>query len=213
MDSAILATAYMGPVQYFSKFLLCGTIRIEKHENFIKQTYRNRCMIPAANGPLTLTVPVRRGSFHKVPIKDLEIDDHTDWRKNHLSAIHSAYRSSPFFEYYRDDLETRLMKKTQYLLDLNHRLTEMILGWLGIDTKIQYTKDFVDPGRNPFTADYREKISPKTNTGNDPHFRPAKYRQVFEDRWGFQTNMSIIDLIFNQGASSLPILRSSLKMG
>ncbi len=95
----ILSTAYFPPVQYFTRILRSGRVKIEVNETYHKQTYRNRCIIYSANGPLSLTVPVEKGSFHKTPVKELRIDNNRKWQQSHLRALNNAYNSAAFFEF------------------------------------------------------------------------------------------------------------------
>lgn len=209
MDRKILlSTAYFGSIQYFTKFLLPGTIEIEYHENFIKQTYRNRCTIAGANGPLNLTVPVLRGSFHKTLIKELKIDYTKRWQDVHWRAIESGYRSAPFFDYYEEEIKPFIVKRTKFLIDFNNELTNTILDILGIETPIVNTETYnrIDVMDN--VMDYRESIRPKRNIP-DKDFQPYPYHQVFEEKTGFIENLSILDLIFNSGPESINILNKS----
>lgn len=204
----LLSTAYLAPVQYYSKFFLSGTVYIEKHENFIKQTYRNRCIIYGANGPVVLSIPVIRGSFHKVFIRDLEIDYTTRWQNMHFRSIESAYKSSPFYEFYIDDLRPSYTSKIRFLFDFNNKIQEIVLHFLDIEQEIFYTNEFVNPSVAGFW-DYRDKINPKKSI-NDPHFNCVEYPQVFGTKHGFIPNLSIIDLLFNLGPGASYYLRSSV---
>src|SRR5680860_272009 len=126
--SILISTAYFSPVQYYTKFLLYKEIHIEQFEHFNKQTYRNRCVILGGNGPISLVVPVVNGRRQKIPIKDLKISYDVDWQRNHWRTIFSAYNSSPFFEYYTDEIQPFFEKKCKFLLDLNFSAHELILS-------------------------------------------------------------------------------------
>jgi WbqC-like protein len=198
----ILTTAYLAPVQYFTKFVEYDKVIIEAHENFIKQTYRNRCKLYGANGELSLIIPVKK-SNSKTKIKELLIDYDTNWRKLHWKSIESAYNSSPFFEYYIDDFLPFFTKKYKYLFDFNTELLNMILEILDISTKIEFTDTFFN---NEYEMDdFRELIHPKKG-GLDQNFKVIEYTQVFQSKYGFIPNLSIIDLIFNEGPNSSIIL-------
>jgi hypothetical protein len=204
----LLSTAYLAPIQYYSKFYLPGAVYIEKHENYIKQTYRNRCIIYGANGSVTLSIPVIRGSFHKTHILDLKIDYATRWQDMHFRSIESAYKSSPFFEFYIDDLIPFYQSKTKFLFDFNKKIHEVILNFLDIKQEILYTEEFVNPSlAGPW--DYRMNINPKSDF-EDPFFNCFEYTQVFKARHGFIPNLSIIDLLFNLGPGASGYLRSSV---
>ena len=210
MDLTILlSTAYLPPVRYFTKFLIPGKVVIEAHENYTKQTYRNRCSICTANGRSFLIVPVVRGSFHKVHIKDLRIDNSTPWQTNHERAIISSYNRSPFFEYYGSEILAAIRRKEKFLLDFNCSLTNLLLGILNIKQGFELTTSYSATGTEGI-LDYRDSIHPKKSTG-DPHFIAMPYIQVFNDRYGFIPGQSIIDLLFNMGPDSTAYMHRCIK--
>jgi hypothetical protein len=197
----LISTAYLPPIEYFSLIQEADEILIEREENYLKQTYRNRCYILSANGAHSLTVPVYLGSIHKTLVKDIRIDYSKRWQQVHLRAISTSYRSSPFFEFYFEELEKIILKNHEFLVDLNAVLTEVILKILGIEKPVLYSKTFIPVG----TADYdfRYKITPKKSS----NFVIKEYRQVFNHNSGFVPGMSIIDLIFNMGPESTYYLK------
>lgn len=204
----LLPTAYFPPVQYFSKFLKYQRIFIEQYENFTKQTYRNRCEILAANGPVSLIVPVVKGRGSKIKIRDLKISYDTHWQRNHWRTLFSAYNSSPFFEFYRDDIYPFFDKKWKYLFDFNQAILETICDLTEIDFNVELTDDFEKI--NSSTLNFRETISPKKQKAkHDPDFHPQEYTQVFTEKFGFVPNLSILDLLFNEGPNSYNILERS----
>ena len=205
----LLSTAYLPPLQYMSKLILPGEVLIENDENYLKQTYRNRCYIAGPNGPQPLTVPVEKGSFHKVHIRDVRVDYSMPWDTLHLRALGAAYRSSPFFEYYIDDLTAIYKKKPVFLFDLNLWLMETLREALGIDCRIRTTGKYFRPSPGEDIADYRESIHPKKERP-DPFYHPVVYHQVFEDRFGFLEGLSTVDLLFNEGPGALQVLKRSL---
>ncbi len=202
----ILSTAYFGPVQYFCRIASDNPVIIEQYDNYSKQTYRNRCEIMGANSKLMLSIPVKKVQGKKTLVKDIRIDYDTDWQKDHERGIKSAYKSSPFFEFYYDELEWVFQKKTRHLIDLNQQILEILLGQLGIQKKISLSDRFLDPGD---ALDLRDLISPKKDTLNDPFFKPVPYTQVFMTRHNFIENLSILDLLFNTGPESINILKKS----
>jgi hypothetical protein len=201
----LLSTAYFAPVRYFSKLAVYPEIYIEQHENFVKQTYRNRTVILGANGPISLIVPVEKGRSQKVKIKDLRIAYDEEWQRNHWRTIFSAYNSSPFFEYYADDIEMFFRKKHEFLFDFNQQITETILEILEIPVNLNLTKDFEQIPES--CLNFREQISPKTHLINpDQHFIAQPYTQVFAEKFGFVPDLSILDLLFNKGPSAHSVL-------
>jgi len=204
----LLSTAYFAPIQYYSEFLRAEKVYIEQFENFIKQTYRNRCVIMGGNGPIQLIVPVVKGRGPKILIKDLHISYDTDWQRNHWRTIFSAYSSSPFFEYYKDDIYPFFETKHRFLLDFNLKIHEIICELLEFENNAVLTADFekVPDG----TVNLRERISPKIKTQGDNDFQPVKYTQVFSDKLGFVPNLSIMDLLFNEGPNGYSVLEGSI---
>lgn len=203
----LLSTAYFAPVQYYSKFLAHPEIYIEQLENFHKQTYRNRCVVMGANGPVSLVVPVVKGRGRKILIKDLKISYDTLWQRIHWRTIFSAYSSSPFFEFYQFEIEPFYQKKWKYLLEMNLAINETICDLLGLDNTISLTKDFEAVPES--ALNFREMISPKNKTQMDAGFRPKKYTQVFSEKYGFAPNQSILDLLFNEGPNAYSVLEAS----
>lgn len=204
----LLSTAYFAPIRYFSKLATYPEIYIEQHENFIKQTYRNRTVILGANGPVSLIVPVEKGRAQKIKIKDLRISYDEEWQRNHWRTIFSAYNSSPFFEYYADDIEMFFRKKHVFLFDFNRQITETILEILEITVNINLTKDFEQIPEN--CQNFRQQISPKAHLIDlDPHFAAQQYTQVFSEKFGFTPDLSILDLLFCEGPSARDLLEKS----
>lgn len=204
----LLSTACFAPVQYYTKMLMFKNIYIEQYENFIKQTWRNRYTILGGNGVIDLIVPVVKGRGTKILIKDIEISYDTDWQRNHWRTLFSTYNTSPYFEYYIDDLSRFFEIKHRFLFDYNFKINEVICELLELENNMILTADFemIPAG----TVNYRECISPKEKTLPDPHFQPAPYTQVFSDKLGFTSNLSILDLLFNEGPNSYTLLKESI---
>lgn len=209
IPKCILPTVYWGPVQYFTKFELFKNIEIEQWETYPKQSYRNRCNIYGPNGILSLNVPVQKGSSHKTLTKDIKISYDTKWHHNHLKALESAYNSTPFYEFYIDDILPLYLKQHAFLLDFNLDILNLCLEWLNIDCTYEMSSDFIldFPGQN-----YRESIHPKSSKHKvDLNFSAKEYIQGFENRHGFISNLSILDLVFNTGPESRIVLLDSIK--
>jgi hypothetical protein len=200
----LLSSAYFPPVNYFSVIAAAEEVCIEKEENYLKQSYRNRCRICSANGPLTLSVPVLEGSFHKTPFRDIRIDYSKRWQQVHIGAIESSYRSSPFFEFYFDIVREVINKGDEFLSDLNFNSLRAMLEITGIETNVKYTSSFEKTAGN--SNDFRYRISPKKAVDTNI-FTFSKYPQVFSERFGFVPGLSILDLIFNMGPDALDIVK------
>ncbi len=197
----LLPTAYFGNIEYFSNLISADEILIEHHENFIKQTYRNRCEIYGANGKLDLIVPIKRGRSERTVMNKAEIDHSTRWQILHWRSIESGYRRSPYFEYYEDRMKPFFEKKFDLLIDLNHEATLFILSLLKEEKKINFTKEYEKSYTD--TIDLRNSFEPKMRE----KFVHEKYTQVFENRYGFISNLSILDLLFNNGPQGVFLLK------
>ena len=207
-----LSSAYLAPIEYYAKLISAERIFIESCEHYMKQTYRNRCSIVATNGVMPLSIPIEKTQALKTSTRDIRIAEHGNWRHLHWNSIASAYNSSPFFEYYEDELHPFYEKKFEFLFDYNEQLRELICSWIGIDTShIRYTEEYkTDFSENE--KDLREIIHPKKNWQHlDPSFRSADYYQVFSEKLGFVPNQSIIDLIFNMGNETILVLKESIQ--
>ena len=202
-NKILLSTAYLPPIQYVAKFLQYEEIWIEKHESFIKQSYRNRTVILTANGPESLVVPIAKSDSRS--IKDIRISYDTNWQHIHWNAIVSAYSSSPFFEILDDDFKRFFHEKTKYLIDFNNSLLHVVFDILEITPNLHYTEQFENVSGN--YSNFREIIHPKPQKSlTDESFIPCPYTQVFDERFGFIPNLSILDILFNCGSESYEIL-------
>jgi len=205
-NAILLSTAYFAPVRFYSMCLKYPVVYVEQFENFTKQTYRNRCVISGANGPISLVIPVVKGRGPKTLIKDLKISYDADWQRNHWRTIFSAYNSSPFFEFFKDDIFPFFQKKEKFLLDFNMDIHKTVCELLELENTTTLTEDFEKVPEN--TLNSREAISPKNKTPCQT-FQPQKYTQVFSEKFGFAPNLSILDLLFNEGPNSYTILEKS----
>ena len=234
---ALLSTTYFGPVQWYQKLNRHRCI-MEQHDNFVKQTYRNRCVIASANGPQTLTVPIERYDGMKCAMRDIRISDHGNWRHLHWQALVSAYGETPFFEYYADDIRPFFEEhRWKYLLDFNLDITHTLCSLLDVrpdltlsDHSIAADETLCGGGGLDGAAagfggavkgldgaveglggsssacslfvDYRDAIRPK-HPLPDAEFEARPYYQVRAQRHGFLPNLSVLDLLFNEGPEGI----------
>lgn len=205
----LLSSAYLAPVQYYAWMLAADEVLLEQHDHYMKQTYRNRCTIAAADGPLSLTVPIVKPENDKCPMKDIRISDHGNWRHLHWNALKSAYRMSPFWEYYEDDFRPFYEKKWEFLMDYNQELQEKVCELIDMQPVITRTDAFLKPSDENI-LDLREVIHPKRDAALDEKFQVLPYYQVFKERQGFLPNMSIMDLLMNMGPEALLVLKQSI---
>jgi len=176
-------------------------IIFEIEDNFQKQTYRNRCYIYTASGKHLLNVPIQHSKDIKQKTKDVKIDYKYDWQKLHLKTLQTAYSSSPFFEFYIDDLLPILERKTTFLLDLNLKCHQFVLKALQLEIPISKTTEF---NKEPNYLDLRNLALAKNNKS----YNLDQYFQVFNTNHGFISNLSILDLLFMEGPNTLNYLES-----
>jgi hypothetical protein len=217
LSTALLSTTYFGPIQWYQKLNRYDHCVIEQFDNFQKQTYRNRCRIATANGSQVLTVPVER-TEGKCLMRDVRISDHGAWRHLHWNALQSAYGESPFFEFYADDLHPFFERRWTFLLDFNMDITNKLCELLDIHPRLSLTTNYIpstsgeeektlgedekSPEEMEPFIDFREAIHPK-HPLPDADFAPRPYYQQHAPRNGFQPNLSILDLLFNEGNEAI----------
>jgi hypothetical protein len=194
----LIELQYMPPVAFFQ---LCGqssAIELDQHEHYTKGSYRNRCTIAAANGPLALSVPLQKGKHQQRPIREARISYDFDWQHQHLEGIRSAYGRAPFFEHYAEGLFPLLEKRQAYLFDFNLELLHFLLAALQMEVGVGLSQGYAPSGALSEGRDWRGHISPKKTA----LFVQKPYVQVFADRFGFLPNLSIIDLLFCMGPAA-----------
>ncbi len=205
----LLNTAFFPPVEYFALIadgmimsgdkIIPSEVFIEAHESFQKQSYRNRCRYLSADGVRDLQVPIIHDR-HQIPIMEVRVDYSTPWVIRAERSISSAYESSAYFDYYKDELLSILDSKPEKLWELNMSILRFFLDKIGIRTEIRPTKDFTTEGK--------WDIHPKrTNTILKDMGLEKPYFQVFSQKYGFIPNLSIMDLLFNEGPDSIMFLK------
>lgn len=217
----LLTTAYFPPIEYLAAIanecrfnpgmteVEPAVVYIEACEHYVKQSWRNRCRFYAADGAQTLNFPVRHEDFGK-PISQMRIDWKTDWLTRHERAIISAYRTSPYFEYYQDELFAILDFRPELMLDFNTQILKFFLRKTGIPADIRFTSEWeavTIEGHK--VTDLREAIHPKRpNSILKDLGLERPYWQVFSPKHGFIPGLSIMDLLFNEGPDSICYLKN-----
>jgi len=203
--TVLVSTAYLPPISFFKEINPYKTICIDVTENYQKQSVRNRCFIYGANGVMCLTVPVQKQPFNLKTTKDIKIDYSTLWQKIHWRSIVSAYNSSPFFMYYNMYFGPLYEKKFTYLAEFNEALLITILNDI-LKLNVNIEKKISD-NINENHTDMRYMSNFKDMNAIKEKFVYESYYQVFADKYGFFSNLSIIDLLFNEGKFALDYLK------
>lgn len=188
----ILPTSYFGSIAYFKELAKHSVMQIEAHEHFPKQTYRNRCDILGGDGILSLSIPTKKPNGSKTTTENIILSDEENWRIRHWRAITSAYQSSAYFDYYSIEVKELLLSETENLLKFNTAITQRIIDWLYIDTKIELTTEFrpAMPNDLRFSLVHKDGFQEKVK---------APYIQVFPGKENYQESLSILDAIFCEG--------------
>ena len=178
------------------------SVTFEVEDNFQKQTNRNRMYIYSPNGIQLLNIPVKHNVKQgRQMFKDVKIEQAFDWRKQHFKSLEAAYRASPFFEYFEDDIRPVFEKKHIFMMDLNFQALEVITSCLGMDLSYKKTDEFILEPKN--VTDFRHLANGKKDTSEF-----EEYTQVFGDKHGYLNNLSILDLLFNEGRYALEYLKN-----
>lgn len=201
--SLIFPTAYLPSIEYVSLFLKTDNVSIELYETYQKQSCRTRCNVMTANGIQTLTIPVIKTNGNHTLTKDIEISYKESWQQTHIRCLESAYRKSAYFDYYFPYFEKIYKEKFNTLIELNDFCLKIILKLLKVKKEYSYTEDF-----EKIVDNNDLRISLSKNNYNNYEMKP--YYQVFADRHGFVSNLSIVDLLFNEGSNSVYNLDYSL---
>lgn len=207
MNKLIIELQYFGTITWYLALLRHDEIIIEKHENFEKSTYRNRCYIASPEGRLRLTVPLQKGRNQRSKYSDVQIDYESGWQRNHWNSLCSCYRNSPYFEYYEDRLQPLYEERNDLLFDFNLKIFKLMVELLGLDLKVGFTSKYEKTPGDQF-SDFRSKILPKEMAGAT---FPVKYHQVFQEKTGFLPDLCIADLLFNEGPHASELLIAAVR--
>lgn len=195
MMESILFLPYFGNLEFYHELKKADQAILEIHDTYPKQTFRNRTQILGANGLLNLSIPVIKPNGSKSKTHEIQIDYSEDWQKNHLKSIESAYKNSPFYDYYDREIEALILTEDKFLIEKNERILDFFVKALGISTPVKLSGTYIE---NEDVKDFRNVISPKVKSS----FECDPYIQVFADRFEFQDNLSILDLLFNEGPNA-----------
>ncbi len=201
MNSLIHPT-YFASIAHFVVIAQSHEVVIEMEDNYQKQTYRNRSYIYGANGKLQLSVPIIYSQKNRQKYKDVKIFNEDNWQLQHWKSLESAYKTSPFFEFYEDELRPLFENKEEYILEFNMKCFEVVCDCLQLDATINKTTVYEKEASDK--TDYRSLVDSKKE-------RPIileNYTQVFNEKHGFINNLSILDLLFNEGTNALSYLES-----
>ena len=197
----LIHPSYFPSISHYIALIQADTITFEMEDNFQKQTNRNRMYIYSPNGIQLLNVPVKHSAEKHQKFKDVRIENDFGWQKNHFKSLEAAYRTSPFFEYFEDDFRPLFEKKHEFLMDLNLGIFELVNDSLGINIKSENTSEFFH--EVPNFNDFRHLINGKKDTT-----QIEEYTQVFNEKHGFINNLSILDLLFNEGRYAVDYLKN-----
>lgn len=205
LSNIIIDCQYFAPVNAINALFQFSNIKIEQYESWQKMSFRNRMVVAGSNGPVHLSVPLEKGRDQRMLVKEVRISQTESWQKQHLRTIESAYRRSPFFEFYQNGVQDLLQKKHQFLLDLNLEIFEWLKKVLGNQSTLSLTEQFLKE-YPPQIADLRNYFLPKNYRKMT---MPFTYGQVFEERLGFLPNLSILDLLFCCGPNAKVLLKDN----
>ncbi len=200
MNTILIHPGYFPSISQFVAVSKAEEVVLEMEDNFQKQTNRNRMYVYSPNGIQLLNVPIKHSKEAHQRIKDIRLETAFDWQKQHFKSLEAAYRTSPYFEYFEDDLMPIFTKKHTFLMDLNLQTMELVSKCLGLPFRYQETQEYFHKVMD--MTDYRYLINGKKDTTVI-----ESYTQVFDDKHGFINNLSILDLLFNEGRHALSYLK------
>ena len=200
MNNILIHPSYFPSISHFVSIAKANIVTFEVEDNFQKQTNRNRMYIYSPNGIQLLNVPVKHNKERHQRIKEVKIENDFDWQKQHFKSLEAAYRTSPLFEYFEDDILPIFKKKHNYLMDLNMETMAIVSKCLRLEFDYDETTEYFHEVTDK--VDHRNLINGKKDTSI---FEP--YTQVFGDKHGYLNNLSILDLLFNEGRYALDYLK------
>jgi len=200
MKNILLHPSYFPTIEQMAVASQANTVVWEVADNYQKQTYRNRTYIAHSNGVLLLNIPIKHNkNGQRQKTNEVLVENDFPWQEQHWKSLQSAYRTSPFFEYYEDDLEPLFKEAVESLLEHNLKIYDVLADLIGIETKTSKTSSYII---HPEIDDYRYFINSKRKS----EFITEPYTQVLEANHGFLPNLSVLDLLFNEGPNSLSYL-------
>ncbi|POS01407.1 WbqC family protein [Flavobacterium croceum] len=197
----LLYPSYFPSISHFIAIAKSNLVTFEIEDNFQKQTNRNRMYIYSPNGIQLLNIPVKHSKEAHQKTKDVRIETAFNWQKQHFKSLEAAYRTSPFFEYFEDEFYPIFEKKHEFLLDLNYKTMEIASKCLQLDFDYNETEEYFT--EVPNKIDYRNLVN-----GKKDYTVITPYKQVFDDKHGFLNNLSILDLLCNEGRYALEYLKN-----
>lgn len=199
----LIESQFLPPISFFKTLLQYDEIMIEQNEHYQKGSYRNRCYLPGANGVLLMSVPLQQGKHQHTPMNEVKIYNDKFWYREFWKTFTFLYRSSPYFEYYEEDFRPFFAEPATHLLEFNLQLLQCICRLLKIKLNLQLSQEYLPTYTDSQITDMRNQLLPEKNKNE----HQEHYVQVFEDRIGFQPDMSIVDLLFALGPDSLSYLK------
>lgn len=203
--NTILHPSYFPSISHFAAIAQSESITFEVEDNFQKQTNRNRTYIYSPNGIQLLNIPVKHSKESHQKTKDIKIETDFDWQKQHFKSLEAAYRSSPFFEFFEDDIRLIFEKKHIFLLDLNFETLAVVTKCLRMKLEFDTTSEYFHDIDTTKTMDFRFLINGKKDLSIF-----ESYTQVFDDKYGFINNLSVLDLLFNEGKYVMDYLKKQV---
>jgi hypothetical protein len=208
MKNIVIHPSYFPSISHYVAMAQADCITFEMEDNFQKQTNRNRTYIYSPNGIQLLNIPVKHSKEIHQKTRDIRIENDFDWQKQHFKSLEAGYRSSPFFEYFEDEIRPIFEKKHTFLMDLNFETMDIVSKFLRMKFEYKTTTEYFHEVDVNAVLDFRTLVDGKKD---DSQFEP--YTQVFDDKHGFLNNLSILDLVFNEGKYALDYLKNQKLMG